>query len=160
MKKNRILQLAIVIAVLAVVLPLVFTARSSYTDYVHIDWNNHSKALTFDLKTGQTVNGYFSLNNSERTGYIIYNDEVGEIIVSKTSENRGEFVFKAKADGQYYLSIYYDSPFGTSIGYSYTISSAFIGIDLVVWIVLVIVIGIIAELFVTLKSIRKKRKAD
>jgi hypothetical protein len=157
MGKIKAIQIAIVMAVLVIVLPLAFTSNNTYSGSQSINWNNASKALTFNLNTGQTVNGYFSLNNNERTSYIVYNDEVGEIIVSRTNENKGNFTFTAKSDGPYYLNIYYDIPFGNSMGYSYNISSTFLGFHYILWIGLVIVIGLILELIVTLTSIYKKK---
>jgi ABC-type cobalt transport system substrate-binding protein len=158
MRRIIVIDLVIIILTLVIVLPLAFTAQSSYAGYNVIDVSNASRALTFDLQRGQTVTGSFSFSGNERAGYIIYNQNIGEVIVSQTSEHRGDFTFTAKTDGQYYLNIQVENPFGEYLDYSYSISAPpILGVDRIVLIGLVITIGVVLALIVAVLSLSRKR---
>jgi hypothetical protein len=146
MRKIVIIELAIIVLTLVIVLLLAFSIKgTSVTKYNQaIDWNNASRSIIFDLKTGQTVTGWFSLAYNETTGYIIYNQDFDEIIVQNTFGGRGDFTFTAAIDGQYYLSIHDESPWIKYIDYSYSIRQSLIfGIDAIVFAGIVIIIGVV-----------------
>jgi hypothetical protein len=161
MRRIIVIDLVIIILTLVIVLPLAFTAQSSYAGYNVIDVSNASRALTFDLQRGQTVTGSFSFSGNERAGYIIYNQNIGEVIVSQTSEHRGDFTFTAKTDGQYYLNIQVENPFGEYLDYSYSISAPpILGVDRIVLIGLVITIGVVLALIVAVLNLTRKKNKN
>ncbi|MBN1244829.1 hypothetical protein JXA31_04480 [Candidatus Bathyarchaeota archaeon] len=152
------LEIIIFVVTVVVVLTFAFTGQSSYAGYQTIDWNNASRALTFDLQTGQTVTGSFSLAGNERTDYIIYNQDIGEIIVSQTSEHKGDFTFTAKTDGQYILRIHVENPFSEYMDYSYSISTpSILGVDRTVLTGIVITIGVVLALTIAVWDLRRTR---
>jgi hypothetical protein len=156
--KKAVVQIAIIVTVVIIVFPLALTAHRSYSGQQQIDWDNASKALTFDLLKGENVEGSFSIiNGYNETGYRLYNQDVGEVIIQNTYNRQANFDFTACIDGLYYLSIQHDKPFGISVVYSYTISSAFLGFDYTVWIGFIIAIGLVLVLIVTLRSHYKKK---
>jgi hypothetical protein len=158
MKKVIVLEVIVIIATLAVVLPLAFTGLSSYAGYNAVDWNNASRALTFNLQTGQTVTGSFSFIPALNKSYAIYNEDVGEIMLSQTSDNKGNFTFTAKTDGEYILGIYHDKPFGMYIRYSYSISAApILGVDRTVLTGIVVTIGAVLALTIAVWNLRRTR---
>ncbi len=159
MRKIIIIEFMIIVLTLVIVLPLMLTADSSHVGHQTIDWNNASKALTFDLQTGQTVTGSFSFAGDEKTDYIIYNQDIGEIIVSQTYEHKGDFTFTAKIDGQYYLRIHYENPFGAYIDYSYSISeTSILGVNRIALVGIVITTGVVLALTVAFLDSRKRKR--
>jgi hypothetical protein len=159
MKKVIALEVIVVLATLAVVLPLAFTGQSSYAGYQAIDWNNASRALTFDLQTGQTVTGWLNYTGEKHGAWFLIGDPNGNEIGSRTNEgDHGTFVFTANIDGQYFIDIGYDSPSGTYIYYSYSISAPpILGVDRTVLTGMVITIGIVLALTIAVWNLRQTR---
>jgi hypothetical protein len=160
MAKRVTLQVVIIVAALAIVLPLVFTGQSSYAGYQAIDWNNASRALTFDLQTGQSVSGSLTYSGDKHGAWFLIGDPDGNEIGSRTSEgDHGTFVFTANIDGQYFIDIGYDKPWIVFINYEYSISAPpILGLDPVVLIGIVITVGAILELAVFFRYRVKSRK--
>jgi hypothetical protein len=160
MGKTKAIQTAIVIAVLVIVLPLALTSNHSYSGSQSINWDNASKALTFNLQTGQTVNGWINYTGEKSGAWYLIGDPNGNEIGSRTTDgNFGNFAFTATVNGEYFIDIWYDKPFGITFNYSYTVSSVFLWLSYIVWIGLVIVVGIFLELIITLISFYHKKKS-
>jgi hypothetical protein len=146
--KNYKISFEVIIVVLVVILLLTVSSHIPYSGNNTIfQETNSSKALAFDLITGQTVNGHISFWFT-RVNYSVYNERLGRIFVAETSTRTGYFTFTAPVDGVYYLDI------DTSAGfvYSYTISPAFLGLNAVFWIGLVIALGIVLEIYIRLRN--------
>lgn len=142
------IKFGILTVVLAIILLLSVSSHIPYSGGNTIyQETNSSKALAFDLKTGQTVNGHIAFWFN-RVNYSVYNERLGNIIGAETSTRTGYYTFTAPVDGVYYLSI--DS--STGFLYSYTISPAFLGLNATFWIGLVIALGIVLEIYVGLKG--------
>jgi hypothetical protein len=159
MKKVIKLEIIIFVVTLVIVLLLAFTGQSSYAGYQKIDWNNASRALTFDLQTGQTVTGWLDYTGEKHGAWFLIGDPDGNEIGSRTSEgNRGTFMFTATVDGQYFIDIGYDDPFGTYINYSYSISAPpILGVDRTMLTGIVITIGVVLALTIAVWDIRRTR---
>jgi hypothetical protein len=146
------IKFGILTVVLVIILLLSVISHIPYSGNNNIyQETNSSKALAFNLKTGETVNGriafwFIGVN------YSVYNERSGTLFGAETSSRTGYFTFTAPVDGVYYLSIDYS----TGFVYSYTISPAFLGLNAVFWIGLVIAFGTVLEIYVGLKAKKPK----
>jgi hypothetical protein len=133
---------------------LIVTAHIEYTGFNTIyQETNASRALTFDLKTGQTVRGHVSFG-SHRFNYSVYDEQSNDIFSTETTTRNGYFIFTANVNGLYHLNISTTGSYYRAIDdfyYHYTVSPAFLGVNVTVWIGFVIVLGVILEIIVTLK---------
>jgi hypothetical protein len=152
MKKIILIEFVIIVLTIVVVLPLVLTAHSSFAGYQSINQNNASRALIFNLKTGQTVTGSItSYGDVNGQWYLVVdpnNNEINSNVGSLGGEgNYGTFTFTANIDGEWYISMDELSPFGSRFDYSYSISAApTLGINRTELIVIVIILGIVSGL--------------
>lgn len=149
------IQLTILIAVLAILMLLIISAHIEYSGFNTIyQETNASRALTFDLKTGQTVRGHVSFG-FHRFNYSVNNEQIGKIFITGTTTRNGYFIFTSEADGLYYFNISTSGSFYRAVDsfyYHYTISPAFLGVNVTVWIGIVISIGVVLELIVIIKK--------
>jgi hypothetical protein len=166
MAKRVTLQVVIIVAVLAIVLPLVFLATPiTVAETIEsIDINTAYKFLSFDLKNGQTVKGSYTIAGSNKTYCYILTPNGDEMSASPSYYRYSygtyaTFSFTADMNGQYYFCIS-NMPMATfKIKYSYSISAPpILGLDPVVLIGLVIAVGVILELIVFLKYRVKSEK--
>jgi hypothetical protein len=142
------IKFGILTVVLVIILLLSVSSHIPYSGNNNIyRETNSSKALAFNLKTGETVNGQIAFWFI-RVNYSVYNERSGKILGAETSTRTGYFTFTAPVDGLYYLNI--DS--STGFVYSYTISPAFLGLNATFWIWLVIALGIVLEIYVGLRA--------
>ncbi|MCW4029192.1 MAG: hypothetical protein NWE92_06045 [Candidatus Bathyarchaeota archaeon] len=162
MNKQATYQAIIILSVIAIILPLSFLSQDSTVSKNHqrIDWITASKSITFDLKSGQTVNGWLNYTGDTNGAWFLIGDPNGNEIGSRTSEgNQGTFVFTATVNGQYFIDIGNDNPFGDYIDYAYTISAPpILGINPIVLIGLVITVAIIMTGVNILVYNRKREK--
>jgi hypothetical protein len=160
MRKTGIIELAIIISTLVIVLILAFAGQSSYAGSQTIDWNNASRALTFDLQKGQSVNGWVDYTGEKHGAWFLIGDPDGNEIGSRTSEgDRGTFMFTATIDGQYFIDIGFDKPFTTFIDYSYSISApSILGVNRTVLTGIVITVGVVLVLAIAVWDLRRTRQ--
>jgi hypothetical protein len=167
MRKVVAIEVIILIAILALVLPLAISVHNtSVTKYNQsFDANNAARILTFDLQTGQIVTGSYTVTDGEtntqfNTGFSIYDPDGAPLTTgSYTREpNHGSFMFTATITGQYYLSIPINDLFIHRINYQYSITNHILGIDTVVLIGLVIIIGVVSGLIIAFISLYRAKK--
>ena len=144
---------------------MVSTGQNSYSGYNNINLNNASRALTFDLQTGQSVNGWLDYTGEKHGAWFLIGDPDGNEIGSRTSEgNRGTFMFTATIDGQYFIDIYKDNIGLEYIQYSYSIStSSILGVDRTVLTGIVMAVGVVLALTIAvwdLRGTRMKKKTS
>jgi hypothetical protein len=159
MKQVIKLEIVISIITIAIVLPLAITANISHSGDNMINWNNASRAITFDLNKGQTVTGWLNYTGEKHGAWFLIGDPNGNEIGSRTSEgNFGTYSFIATADGQYFIDISNENAFGDYLEYSYSISAPpFLGIDRVVLIGMVITIGAVLALTIAIFGFKNKK---
>jgi hypothetical protein len=153
--KNRSIKIGILIAVFVVVLLLVISSHIQYSGFNTIyQETNASRALTFELKAGQTIRGHVSFGD-HRFNYSVNNDQFDEIFSTETTTRNGYFIFTSNVDGHYYLNISTTGSFYRAVDsfyYYYTISPAFLGVNVMVWIDIIITITVALELIVFIKK--------
>ncbi len=158
MKQVVKLELITIIITITIVLPLAITANISHYGDNIINWNNASRAITFDLNKGQTVTGWLNYTGEKHGAWFLIGDPNGNEIGSRTSEgNFGTYTFTATTDGQYFIDIANENAFGDYLEYSYSISAPpFLGIDRVVLIGIVITIGSVLALIIAIFGFKNK----
>jgi heme/copper-type cytochrome/quinol oxidase subunit 2 len=163
MRKITIIEIAIIISTSVIVFALAFTGQSSYSGYQTIDWNNASRALTFDLQTGQSVSGSLTYTgDTSGTWFTVYNPDGNPLVASPTyyeyQQKRVIFSFTASTDGEYYASVGHNKPWTVFINYEYTISpSPILGVDRTVLTGMVITIGVVLALTIAVWDLRRTR---
>jgi hypothetical protein len=159
MTKHVTLQVAILVVTLAIVLPLGFSIHStSVTNSVNTI-STSGRAIVFDLQRGQTVTGwlnyYTSEPNIQGSWYRVVdpngnglNELNSEGVYLDAEGNHGTFTFIAKIAGEWSIEVSTSSkPYGGNLYYSYSINSPpILGLDRVMLIGIVVVVGVILEL--------------
>jgi hypothetical protein len=155
MAKRVTLQVVILVAVLAIVLPLVFLATPITVAKTNeqINANNGYRYLVFDLQRGQTVTGSCAVQDYNDTSCVIIDPNGNQMVSSPTDyefdRNKTTFYFTADINGRYYLAITISDIWNHYINYEYSITAPpILGLDPLVLIGLVIAVGAILELAV------------
>ncbi len=100
--------------------------------------------LFWDLKDNQIVTCSFNYSGGNgTTGFEIDDPNNSSILNSVTVSHHGEFTFRAGIDGFYTLFIKNYEMQNNHLDYHYVVSSSIFGFDLIPFIGLVLIIGII-----------------
>jgi hypothetical protein len=160
MRKRVTLQVVTFVAILAIVLPLAFSAQTiSVADSTY---NSSERPIVFNLQIGQTVNGWLFYDSGPNTPSSWYNIVTpnGDGTTEATAEGvhyggegkNGTFTFTAKVAGEWSIHVCTSyKPYGGFLRYSYTVSPApILGLHPMFLIGLVVAVGVILELIVFL----------
>lgn len=160
---NRLVRIEIIIIVvtLAIILPLTFLASGTSVTKCSQAVTGNSRALTFDLLSGQTVTGSLDFSGGSGGAWFQIYDSNGNIPTMYERKSEGthmDFSLTANVDSKYYVYIVVGDSSTQYINYTYWISPPpILGLTPEVLIGIVITLGVVAAL--TVAVFRKQDKA-